>query len=488
MKQLTRAIALVLGSLGCAASVHAAGGGPALSDGRYVIVFKSATLPMDAALRIASNGGAVARGFEQIGVAVARGDAAFAKRMSRDRAVLAVGVEGMSRLPESISMPLAIPESASTEGAPTAADTLYNAYQWDMRRIGAPAVWARLPVAATEPRVAVLDTGVMDNHPDLLGQVERSVSTAYCNTPGGPSSSAGYPTYSTLIDFDAYPAWSQADGCTAASTAYESHGTHVAGTIAANFGGGAVVGVAPDAKVGAYKVFDRYRYTDPVEGVIEDFGAFDGPLFDAIIQATLAGYPVISMSLGGHLLRSDKSGNATWLAWDRVTKWANRHGALLVASSGNAGLDLNGQLAHIPSDLAAVMSTSATGTSLLQVVGGAYYAAPGSDVLAFYSNYGSSVDIAAPGGDCGPTYPSGCAGRHFIANAGISASGAATYLLYAGTSMATPHVSAVAAYVRSIHPEWTPGETRSWLKETAQPIGSRQSFGAGMVDADAAAN
>ena len=113
-------------------------------------------------------------------------------------------------------------------------------------------------------------------------------------------------------------------------------------------------------------------------------------------------------------------------------------------------------------------------------------AAPGSDVLAYYSNYGSPIDAAAPGGDCGPGAT--CVGQYLIANTGISSSGAATYLLYAGTSMATPHVSAVAAYVRSIHPTWTPGQVREWIKETAQPIGSRQYFGAGMVDADAAAN
>jgi hypothetical protein len=53
--------------------------------------------------------------------------------------------------------------------------------------------------------------------------------------------------------------------------------------------------------------------------------------------------------------------------------------------------------------------------------------------------------------------------------------------------MATPHVSAVAAYVRSMHPQWTPGTVRSWLKEHAQAIGSRQAFGAGLVDADASA-
>jgi subtilisin family serine protease len=133
------------------------------------------------------------------------------------------------------------------------------------------------------------------------------------------------------------------------------------------------------------------------------------------------------------------------------------------------------------------MSTSATGTSQLVVYGGAVVAAPGSDVLAYYSNYGSSVDVAAPGGDCGPD-PTTCVGQYLIANTGISASGAATYVLMAGTSMATPHVSAVAAYVRSMHPAWTPGDVRSWLKTTAQPIGSRQSFGAGLVDADAAAH
>jgi subtilisin family serine protease len=258
----------------------------------------------------------------------------------------------------------------------------------------------------------------------------------------------------------------------------------VAGTIAAKFGGGGVVGVAPDAKIGAYKVFDRYRYTDG-SGLHDAVGAFDGPLFSAIQAATQAGYPVISMSLGSHVLRNDKGSNASWLAWDRIAKWANRNGTLLVASSGNSAYNLNGTLAHVPSDLSTVMSTSATGSSNLQVVGGALTAAPGSDVLAYYSNYGSSVDVAAPGGDCGPTAV--CQGQYLIANTGISATGAATYLLYAGTSMATPHVSAVAAYVRSIHPTWTPGDTRSWLKTTAQSIGSRQYFGAGLVDVDAAA-
>ncbi len=457
---------------------------PAAPSGRYLVVFKADTLPADAGTRIASKGGKLTRAFGQIGVASVSGDAAFASRMAKDSTVLSVGAEHMFGLPDGQLKPVSVDgPPAHAQGAPTPADGLYG-YQWDMRRIGAPAVWARLPVSANTPRVAVLDVGVMDTHPDLAGQIDNSVSTAYCST-NGPSGQAGYPVYSTLIDLDAHPDWSPADGCTAVTTSYEPHGTHVAGTIAAKFGGGLMVGVAPDAKVGAYKVFDRYRYTDPVDGVVDAVGAFDGPLFSAIIMATQAGYPVISMSLGGESLRNDKVSNASWHAWDRVAKWANRNGALLVAAAGNSGYDLNGLIVSVPSDLSSVVSTSATGTSQLVVGPAGYEAVPGSDVLAFYSNHGASTDIAAPGGDCGPDFS--CANiAYYIVNDGIDEFGHATYYGMIGTSMATPHVSAVAAYVRSMHPDWTPGAVRAWLKSTAQTVGSRQAFGAGMVDADAA--
>lgn len=475
----------VLAALACTSTTTAAPRQAGVDNGRYLVVFKSDVLPADAATRIQRNGGQLVRAFDQIGVVAVTGNPTFAGRMAKDTKVLSVGTEHMFQLPDVATDALADSEAGSVEGAPTAADNLYF-YQWDMRRIGAPAVWARWSASAATPRVAVLDTGVMDNHPDLVGQVDSSISFTYCNTSGGPGNTAGYPAYSTLIDFNAFPEWTPADGCTAAATMYQAHGTHVAGTIAAKFGGGRVVGVAPDAKVGAYKVFDRYRYTNATGGLVDAVGAFDGPLFSAIIHATQNGYPVISMSLGSHVLRNDKGSNASWLAWDRIAKWADRNGALLIASSGNSAYDLNGVLAHVPSDLSTVMSTSATGSNqLLAVAPGVYAAAPGSDVLAYYSNYGSSVDIAAPGGDCGPTAT--CQAQYLILSSIITAAGAPAYSFYAGTSMATPHVSAAAAYVRSLHPAWTPGAVRAYLKSTAQPIGSRQGFGAGMLDVDAAA-
>jgi subtilisin family serine protease len=473
---LTLALAAAL----AATIAHAAPATQTAVNGRYLVVFKSATLPTDAGQRIGKNGGKLVLPFNEIGVATVVGTADFATKMAKDSTVLAVGIEHMFKMPDYTIVAANDTNTAVIEGAPLASDNLYG-YQWDMRRIGAPAVWARLPVAATAPRVAVLDVGVMDNHSDLVGQIDNSVSTAYCTTSGGPSNSAGYPIYSSLIDFDANPNWTPADGCTAAATTYESHGTHVAGTIAAKFGGGRVVGVAPNAKVGAYKVFDRYR-----SGGAEGVGAFDGPLFAAIIDATLSGYPVISMSLGGSVLRNDKGGNASWLAWNRVSKWADRHGALLIASAGNSAYDLNGTIASVPSDLSTVMSTSASGSSNLVVASGGYQAAPGSDVLAFYSNYGASIDISAPGGDCGPYYPTVCQSQYLILNDYVFPDGSPGYAWFAGTSMATPHVSAVAAYVRSMHPTWTPGDVRSWLKTTAEPLGNRQSFGAGLLNANGA--
>jgi subtilisin family serine protease len=475
----------------------------AQGSGRYLVVFKSEALPADLEQRVTKYGGRVARTLPEIGVATVGGNAAFAAKLAKDAAVLAVGPERVLSLPTVNTLelvgdePEAVDESVvSPEGAPTSADDLYlRGYQWDMARIGTPAAWSRgLP---RTPTVAVLDTGVMDDHPDLVGQVIRSVSTAYCSTSGGANNSAGYPKYSTLIDFITYPSWDPSLGCTPAATRYEFHGTHVAGTVAASFGRGRVVGVSPEAKVVAYKVFDTYLIKN-AQGVVQRAtGAFNSSTAAAIIDASSNHYDVITMSLGSHIMRNDKNDNASWLTWNRVINFANRQGTVVIASAGNASLDLNGVIVHVPGDLPGIVNVSATGWSELTgggTVSNPFRPAAGShDQLAFYSNYGSAVDITAPGGDCGPLAGPNCAGpaqaQYFILSTGLNAiTGVANYTFSIGTSMATPHVAGVAARVRAFHPDWTPGDVRSYLKTTAQDLGDRQAFGAGMVNADAASN
>lgn len=183
--------------------------------------------------------------------------------------------------------------------------------------------------------VAVLDTGVMDNHPDLRNQIAYFAATNYCRETGGPSQTPSYPKYTLWIDFDHL---NPQNPCTPApNVLYEAHGTHVSGTVAAAFGGGRVVGVAPGVRLAAYKVFDRYHYTDPETGEeYDDVGAWDGPIFEAIVDAANRGFDVINMSLGGTLDTRSREDVAAMVAWDRVMKYANRKGTVIVASAGNS--------------------------------------------------------------------------------------------------------------------------------------------------------
>ena len=500
---LVLAVVLSLGLFACNQQTGGAGlsvlgvGQPSQGAQRYLVVFKSETLPPSAKAWVERQGAKVLKALEPIGTLVVQASPQVVQRLAKDPQVLQVGPEHRYSLPKTERLLV-----EDTLGAPTAADSLYN-YQWDIRRIKAPQVWERLPLEVqARATVAILDTGVMDNHPDLEGQITDFVATNYCQEPGGPNATPSYPKYSLWIDFDHLD---PDDLCTPApEVLYEAHGTHVAGTVAARFGGGRVVGVAPGLRLAAYKVFDRYHYTDPETGEeYDDVGAWDGPIFEAILDAARKGYAVINMSLGGTLDARFREDVAAMVAWDRVMKYANRMGTVIVASAGNSAQNANGYVVHIPSDLPSVISVSATGTATPlwrypYPTGETLNAEPGQDILAFYSNYGAAVDLAAPGGDCGldengqswcfrprSERPPGYR-YHLILSTIILDETRPAYAWYAGTSMASPHVAAVAGLVKALHPSWTPGEVRAHLKATAEAIGSRQLFGHGLVDADTA--
>ncbi|MFN3178757.1 MAG: S8 family serine peptidase [Thermus sp.] len=75
---------------------------------------------------------------------------------------------------------------------------------------------------------------------------------------------------------------------------------------------------------------------------------------------------------------------------------------------------------------------------------------------------------------------------HLILSSVIVNENTPAYAWYGGTSMASPHVAAVAGLVKALHKDWTPGQVRAHLKATAEDIGSRQLFGHGLVNADQA--
>lgn len=457
MKARLIGLALFCAATGALAVTQSAAGGS------YLVVFKGESLPPNAAVVIERAGAQVRLALPEVGVASIAANPKAAAALAKDPAVLAVGPEHVYGVPGG----LAITDGAETAGSPLPADTRY-AYQWNLRRIHAPALWARLPLAGATPVVAVLDTGVMYDHPDLQGQVIANVSASYCPTQGA----GAYPIYTRKIAF-------QPDGsasCEGIAAFYEGHGTHVAGIIAAKFGGGRAIGVDPDIRIAAYKVFDYATLGDS-----ETFGAFDGAVFRAMLHAANNGIGVINLSLGQLLWKPDGDDRASWLSWKRVADQVNRKGTVVVAAAMNDGANLNGPLGSIPGDLPTVVCVSASGWSELVLSEGLWVPAPGShDVLASYSNFGAAVDLTAPGGDC----VGNCPPQYAIYSDYIFEAGEPGYAWLFGTSMAAPHVSAIAAAVRALHPDWEPGTVRSYLKDTAENLGNRQAFGHGMITAD----
>ena len=196
------------------------------------------------------------------------------------------------------------------------------------------------------------------------------------------------------------------------------HGTHVAGTIAAigrnNIG---VVGVNPSAKLGLHivKIFnDAGNWTTASN------------LVTAIQSCKNAGAKVVNMSLGG------SSSTATE---QNALASFYQGGMLLVAAAGNAG---NSSLSY-PASYSSVMSVAAVDSSRNR---------------ANYSQYNSQVEIAAPGSSVYSTYKNN------------------SYSTLSGTSMATPHVTGVAALVWSQFPSCTPARIRTALTATAQDRGT----------------
>lgn len=431
------------------------------ADGRYVILMKGNKIAKNLEANIEAAGGTLVRTIPQVGIAIATSpNENFAAAALNIKGVANAGLVGAWSLPNTTDKNVALPEAG-----PTANDFFFNnGWLWGIDRVHAEDAWANGHTGSHATVVAVIDTGVAWNHPDLApNMVDAQCFTSAAAMPCNP-----YPSLS-------------------------DHGTHVAGTVAGAFDGAGIVGVAPETGIASYNVFEY----------IPGCGncAYSDSRWMAMIDAADNGYQVLSMSLGGYVGFGGPGSNGTAAyvqAEKKVANYVKQQGSLMVASAGNGGVDLNGGLMHVPGDIPQMMNVSATGLQYYP-----FYPAPGTyDILAFYSNYGAAVDIAGPGGDCGTITgcgdpDSGYAWSDYLiwsTIAFVDPTCAATYdcpLGYGGkggTSMATPHVSGVAALVFDANPGFMPGEVKEILKESAEDIGSRQSFGAGMVRADLATN
>lgn len=333
-------------------------------------------------------------------------------------------------------------------------DTLYS-NQWHyfdpVGGANLPATWD-ITTGSTSTVVAVVDTGYRP-HADLSGKIlpgyDFISNTFVANDGGGRDADASDPGD-----------WVAASECYSGSSANNSswHGTHVAGTIAAVTNNSAgVAGVNWNAKILPVRVLGKC-------------GGYTSDIMDGVTWAaglSVPGVPanpnpakVINMSLGG----AHTCSTTEQTAIDAATA----AGAVVVVSAGNSNADASN---YGPASCNNVITVAASGQT---------------GDRAYYSNYGSVVEIAAPGGD----YNVDTMVLSTL-NAGLTTPGADAYAYYQGTSMAAPHVSGIASLMMGQNTALTPAQVTQIIRNTARafPGGSTCNTsicGSGIIDAGAA--
>ena len=213
------------------------------------------------------------------------------------------------------------------------------------------------------------------------------------------------------------------------------HGTHCSGIIAATGSQKGIYGTAPGVSLYGVKVLNSggYGYTsDVVQG---------------IYWAKNNSMQVASMSLGS--------------SWDSQAMHdavinATENGVLIVAAAGNEGsVSGVGETMGYPAKYDGVLAVAAVNKH---------------NHRAFWSSTGFELGVSAPGVKIRSSVPG------------------AGYATYSGTSMATPHVAGVAALVYGAHPDWTNQQVKQKIISTATPLGNHWLYGAGLVNAAAAAD
>jgi serine protease len=336
-------------------------------------------------------------------------------------------------------------------------DTSY-AQQWDMQAVGsgsyginATAAWD-ITTGSANYSVAVVDTGIRLNHPDLLGRTVPGydfIHDALVGNDGNmrdadPSDPGDWIT-------SGESASGYFSGCPARPSSW--HGSHVAGTIGAGgYNNTGIAGVNWESRILPIRALGKCGGydTDIIAGVRWAAG-----INVAGVPANAYPARVINLSLGGYNSTCNPSSNPDAAAckcpptWQAAISEVTAKGALVVVAAGNEELPAR---ASVPANCSGVISVAATNKQ---------------GDLASYSNYDNSITLSAPGGES-------AAGILSTIDTGVRQPMGPAYDEYSGTSMAAPHVAGIASLMISLNPALTPAQITQMLRAsvTAFPSGS----------------
>jgi subtilisin family serine protease len=394
----------------------------------FIVLYKQHNVPSNAAKSFEAAGGELVYSYDKIGVAIARSASdSFLQIIKADKFV-----EGVSatedfgvRLGDNLAFGELDQSTIADFNGTTAFDDEPLAYlQWDMYQIHVPEAHM---VTTGNPNVLVgdIDTGIDLDHPDLVANINFDTSV---------SCIGGVPDQDPAAWDDNY-----------------GHGTHTAGTIAAAANGIGIAGIAPDVKIAAIKGCGDDGYCWPESIVCSFMWAAEHQM-----DVTNNSYYVDPYEFN---CRNDPEQHAIWKAVQRAVRYAQSQGVVVVSSAGNSNTDLahlddelTNACVDLPVELPGVIGVSANGYLLEK---------------SYYSSYGvGATDVVAPGGDRRYQVPPAPISNGRV----LSTWRGGGYAWAQGTSMASPHVTGVAALIFSQYGKIPQGRVQALITQTADPL------------------
>lgn len=372
-------------------------------DGRYIVTFDS-SMPADFADRVADLGGTIDFS-HPVGLAIVDDiDDAGATALAGGPGVAAVASDRVFQQ-EPVQGMVTEAAGASTASPDDPGSAFFIARQWNLPAVDADGAWIKGRFGSPSVTVAIIDSGIDYMHADLQGLVDLSRSVSFI------------PSDDALVDAF-FPGRNHV-------TDLRFHGTHVAATVSSN--AFAAAGITSKTTLMAVKSCD-----------VNGSCPFSAVLL-GVLHAVDNGADVINMSLGGAF---PKAGNRDAIdIIKQVFRYARDNRVTVVVAAGNSSTDMTVDRANFHSycDAPATICVSALGPTS----GGNTGPWPDVDTFADYSNFGDKhIDLSAPGGTGAAFVTGACSTTSLV----IPVCQTGTFVVgLAGTSMAAPHVSGLAA-------------------------------------------